>query len=479
MDLVPVILCGGSGTRLWPLSRAMNPKQLLQLTSGRSLLQETLARLDALDALGSPPPAMPIVVCNEAHRFLVAAQLRDMGRSATVMLEPEGRNTAPAIAVAARHARQRAGHDVRLLVLPADHVITDVTAFAQSVEVAMRIAAEGRLVTFGITPTRPETGYGYIAAEAATASGWHPVRAFVEKPDYEMARRYVQSGDYLWNSGMFLFSADMFLGEVHAHAGDIAEAAERSLENAVASDGFIRLDVDAFTACRADSVDYAVMERSERVVVVPLDAGWSDVGSWDALWDASPHDESGNVVSGDVVLHDCRDSLVRAESRLVAVAGVKDCIVVETADAVLVVPRGDSQVVRQLVGHAALRGRDELRCGREVFRPWGSFESLGADDGFQVKRLTILPGGVLSLQLHHHRAEHWVVVAGRARVTRDDEILDLGVGEHVFIPLGARHRIENPGQDSLVIVEVQVGGYLGEDDIVRFEDRYGREGRRD
>jgi len=487
MNLVPVILCGGSGTRLWPLSRALYPKQLLGLVGSRSLLQDTVARLGLLRA----PVQAPLVVCNEAHRFLVAGQLRDAagvssgksGDNPSLILEPEGRNTAPAVAIAALAARRQAGTDVLLLVLPADHVVRDPAAFAAAVEGARPAAAAGQLVTFGVVPTHPETGYGYIrtdpGAEASADSGVRPIREFVEKPDYETARRYASSGAYLWNSGMFLFSADTYLRELQAHAPDIASAAARALDGAKNEGSLFILQRDSFGRCRRESIDYAVMEKTRHAAVVPLSAGWSDVGSWSSLLDVSNRDAQGNALMGDVVAVDCTNSYVRAESRLVSVAGLDGCIVVETKDAVLVVPKARAQDVKMIVEELERRDRPETRLGREVFRPWGSYDSLYGGSGFQVKRLTVLPGAVLSLQLHHRRAEHWVVVSGTARITRDAEVFDLDVGGHTFIPLGAKHRIENPGTDTLHIIEVQIGDYLGEDDIVRFEDRYGRQGRTD
>jgi mannose-1-phosphate guanylyltransferase/mannose-6-phosphate isomerase len=484
MNLIPVILCGGSGTRLWPLSRALYPKQLLALVGSRSLLQDTVARLSLL----AGPAQAPLVVCNEAHRFLVAGQLREAGSDPVLILEPDGRNTAPAAAIAALVARRRAGADVLLLVLPADHVLRDPAAFSAAVALAATAAAAGQLVTFGVVPTQPETGYGYIRtdprAEAVAEAGVQPVREFVEKPDYETAQRYFNSGAYLWNSGMFLFSADTYLRELQAHAPDIAAAAVRALDAAQGEGGFLALQRDSFQQCRKESIDYAVMEKTRHAAVVPLAAGWSDVGSWASLLDVSDQDANGNALRGDVVAVDCTNSYVRAESRLVAVAGLDGCIVVETRDAVLVVPKAQAQDVKKIVEELERRGRPETKLGREVFRPWGSYDSLdGASydnlGGFQVKRLTVLPGAGLSLQLHHRRAEHWIVVSGTARITRNDEVFDLVVGEHTFIPLGAKHRIENPGTDPLRIIEVQVGDYLGEDDIVRFEDRYGRQGRTD
>ncbi len=474
MKLQPVILCGGSGSRLWPLSRAKFPKQLLPLTGDRSLLQETCTRLTCLD----PQAEVPMVICNEAHRFLVGRQIEALGIQPRLVLEPQGRNTAPAAAVAALLIDTAARADTLLLILPADHVIRDPDALAAAVAIAVPAALDGRLVTFGIVPTAPETGYGYIRAVAGDAA-IHAVDRFVEKPDLETARRYVQSGAYYWNSGMFLFSAAAYLEELQTHAPDMVAGCRQALAETSPDSGSVALDAEAFAACPADSIDYAVMEKTDRASVVPLEAGWSDVGSWAALHEVQDHDPDGNTLIGDVVAVDCQDSLLRSESRLVTAIGLESCVVIETKDAVLVVPKHRAQDVKKLVDELTAAGREEPQLGREVFRPWGSYDSLENADGFQVKRLTVLPGAILSLQLHHHRAEHWVVVAGVARITLDDRVFDLGVNEHTFIPVGAKHRIENPGTAPLHIIEVQVGDYLGEDDIVRFEDKYGRQGRTD
>ncbi|MFW2405602.1 MAG: mannose-1-phosphate guanylyltransferase/mannose-6-phosphate isomerase [Gammaproteobacteria bacterium] len=474
MKLQPVILCGGSGSRLWPLSRSKFPKQLLPLTSDRSLLQETCRRLEGI----KPAPEAPIVICNEAHRFLVAGQIEEIGINPRMALEPKGRNTAPAVAVAALMVPKPERDDTLLLVLPADHVIRDPGALATAVGLAADAAEAGRLATFGIVPMSPETGYGYIKAAAGDGPVL-PVDRFVEKPDFETARKYVQSGSYFWNSGMFLFSAATYLEELEQHAPDMVRACRDAIGELPADGGPVSLDPGVFAACPADSIDYAVMEKTTRASVVPLDAGWSDVGSWAALHDVNDLDEAGNALFGDVVAVDCRDSLVRAESRLVGAVGLEGCVVIETKDAVLVAPKDRAQDVKKLVDQLKAGEREETELGREVFRPWGSYDSLENAEGFQVKRLTVLPGAILSLQLHHRRAEHWVVVAGVARITLDDDVFDLGVNQHTFIPVGARHRIENPGSELLHIIEVQVGDYLGEDDIVRFEDKYGREGRTD
>ena len=473
MKLVPVILCGGSGSRLWPLSRAMFPKQLLPLTSDRSLLQETARRLELLD----PEPADPIIICNDAHRFLVARQFEEGGMMPTLILEPEGRNTAPAAAVAAL-LQEAVDEPVLLLVLPADHVIRDAIALKEAVSRAIPAAEAGRLVTFGIVPTCPETGYGYIRA-AENHDDVQQVERFVEKPDFETARKYVQSGAYFWNSGMFLFSSSAYLDELGIHAPDMVAACRRAIEEGARMDRTLVLDATAFGACPADSIDYAVMENTDRASVVALDAGWSDVGSWAALHDASDQDADGNSLHGDVLAIDCRDSYIRSESRLVTAVGLEGSVVIETKDAVMVVPADRAQEVKKVFDALKRDDREEVRFGREVFRPWGSYDSLENASGYQVKRLTVYPGAILSLQLHHRRAEHWVVVAGTARITLNDDEFDLTVNEHTFIPVGARHRIENPGSEMLHIIEVQVGDYLGEDDIVRFEDKYGREGRTD
>ena len=400
MKLVPVILCGGSGVRLWPLSRALFPKQLLPLTGDRSLLQETVHRLTLFDA----KPAEPVVVCNEAHRFLVAAQLEAFGADPIIVLEPKGRNTAPAVAVAALLKELLGDEPVLLLVLPADHIIHDSAALGEAVSLAIPPAEQGRLITFGIVPTTPETGYGYIRA----VEGKLQVRAvdrFVEKPDFETARRYVQSGSYFWNSGMFLFSSDAYLDQLRAHAPDILSACEKAVADSVREARMVRLDPDSFTACPSESIDYAVMEKTDRASVISLDAGWSDVGSWAALHEVSPRDSSGNTMIGDVVSVDCHDSYVRSESRLVTAVGLDGCVVLETKDAVLVAPSDRAQDVKKLVDQLEAEGRSEIEAGREVFRPWGSYDSLESDSGFQVKRLTVLPGAILSLQAHRQRAE--------------------------------------------------------------------------
>ena len=470
MKIVPVILSGGAGTRLWPLSRELHPKQLLALTSERTMLQETVARLVGLADLSAP-----VVVCNEAHRFLVAEQLRQLDvTSAAIVLEPTGRNTAPAIALAAHVAIAAAGEDVMLLVLPADHVITHIAAFHAAVAVAIRAAAAGKLVTFGIVPDKPETGYGYIR-RGSGSDGVFSIDQFVEKPDLARAQQFLADGGYLWNSGMFLFRARSYLGELERFAADIAAVCAKASAKATRDLDFTRIDAAIFGSCRSDSVDFAVMEKTAHAVVVPLDAGWNDVGSWAALQDALTPDAQGNVVKGDVLTEDTIGCFLHSESRLVAAVGLRDHVVVETKDAVLVTPKHRVQDVKKLVEMLKAQGRYEHSLHREVSRPWGSYDSIENGERFQVKRLQVKPGASLSLQLHHHRAEHWIVVSGTARVTRNEEVFLLEENQSTYIPVGARHRIENPGKIPLQIIEVQSGSYLGEDDIVRFEDHYGRD----
>jgi mannose-1-phosphate guanylyltransferase/mannose-6-phosphate isomerase len=473
--ITPVILSGGAGTRLWPLSRELYPKQLLPLTGARTMLQQTVLRLQGLTA------GAPIVVCNEAHRFLVAEQLRQLHiEPRATLLEPFGRNTAPAIALAAHAAlkglpAQPNALDPVLLVLPADHVIRDIAAFHTAVRAALAAAEAGQLATFGIVASAPETGYGYIERGAPSGAAFRIAR-FIEKPNSERAREFVASGDYYWNSGMFLFRARRYLQELERFAPEMARICEQAFRGAREDLDFLRIDPGLFEACPADSIDYAVMEKTGDAVVVPLDAGWSDVGSWSSLHAASDADAHGNVTHGDVISEDTQGSYLYSQSRLVAAVGLKDHVVIETKDAVLVAPRERVQDVKKLVLRLKERGRYEHSLHREVFRPWGSYDSLEHGPRFQVKRLKIKPGATLSLQLHHHRAEHWVVVAGTARITRGEEEFLLEENQSTYIPVGVKHRIENPGMIPLEIIEVQSGSYLGEDDIVRFEDRYGRKG---
>ena len=469
MSLVPVLLSGGSGTRLWPLSRELNPKQLLALTSDRTMLQETAARVSNIPGI-SPP----LVVCNEAHRFLVAEQLHQLkGKPPSgVILEPVGRNTAPAVALAA-HAAKVIDANAVILVLPADHVIKNQKVFRAAVQLAVPSAERGMLVTFGIVPDRPETGYGYIRKNKGKGPTY-PIQQFVEKPDLELAKEFLESGEYLWNSGMFLFKAARYLEELQKLAPDIAKVCEAAFAGATRDLDFTRIPAEVFGECRAESIDYAVMEKTANAVVVPLDAGWSDVGSWAALHDASPMDDNGNALHGDVLTQDTSGCFLYSEHRLVATVGLKDHVVVETKDAVLVAPRDQVQDVKKLVEQLKESGRSEHSLHREVFRPWGSYDSVENGERYQVKRLTVKPGASMSLQLHHHRAEHWIVVSGTARITRNDEVFLLEENQSTFIPVGAKHRIENPGKIPLHIIEVQSGSYLGEDDIVRLDDAYGR-----
>ena len=470
--LTPVILSGGAGTRLWPLSRELYPKQLLPLMGERTMLQDTVGRLNGLGA------AAPVVVCNDAHRFLVAEQLRLINTAPrAIVLEPFGRNTAPAIALAALAALKTApdGEDPVLLVLPADHVIRDVAAFHSAAAIARVSAEAGQLVTFGVVPHAPETGYGYIR-RGESLGAIQRIAQFVEKPNLTRAQSFIESGDHYWNSGMFVFRARRYLEELEKFAPAIAVACRESFLASKADLDFTRVDAERFESCPSDSIDYEVMEKTADAVVVPLDAGWSDVGSWASLHAASDADASGNVSRGDVLTEDSSGCYLYSESRLVAAVGLKDHVVVETKDAVLVAPKDRVQDVKALVSQLKKSGRYEHSLHREVFRPWGSYDSLENGSRFQVKRLSVKPGAQLSLQLHHHRAEHWVVVSGTARITRGEETFLLEENQSTYIPVGVKHRIENPGKIPLQVIEVQSGSYLGEDDIVRFEDRYGREG---
>ena len=461
-----VILSGGSGTRLWPLSRELFPKQLINLQGGdETLLQATLTRTEGLPGL--LPPA---IVCNENHRFLVAEQVRALGVSgAKVILESCARNTAPAIALAALIADPEA----LLLVLPADHVIQDKAAFQTAVATAVAVAEQGKLVTFGVVPSTPETGYGYIRCGKSLGPAFE-IDRFIEKPDRKTAEGFLTSGGYLWNSGMFLFKARRYLEELDKYAPAMLEAAKEAVSAAMSDLDFLRVDAAAFAKCPSDSIDYAVMEKTDSAAVVPLDAGWSDVGSWSSLHEALDRDALGNALRGDVLSVDTEGSFVLAESRLVATVGLKDHVVVETKDAVLVAPKDRVQDVKKLVEKIKQDGRSEHQLHREVHRPWGSYDSIESGARYQVKRLSVKPGASMSLQLHHHRAEHWFVVAGTARITRGDEVFMLEENQSTYIPLGVKHRIENPGKIPLHLIEVQSGSYLGEDDIVRFEDQYGR-----
>ena len=471
MKIYPVILSGGAGTRLWPLSRAVLPKQLLPLVADKTMLQDT-----ALRVTNWPGLMAPLVVCGNDHRFMVAEQLREVGITPLgILLEPVGRNTAPAVAAAAHHLQQIDPEAV-MLVLPADHVIENVAAFREAVERATRLVAAGKLATFGIVPKTPETGYGYIrrGEPVAECSDCYNVARFVEKPDAATAEGFVAEGTYYWNSGMFMFGAARYLQELEEHAPAIATAANQAMDAAYRDLDFCRLDETAFSACPSDSIDYAVMEHTRDAAVVPADIGWNDVGSWSALWETQPKDSNGNAQRGDVYLDGVKNSLVRAESRIVAVVGLEDIVVVETQDAVLVTSKSQVQRVKQVVEHLKSKERTEHLHHTKVYRPWGHYEGIDAGDRFQVKRITVKPGEKLSLQMHHHRAEHWVVVSGTARVTCGDTVSLLSENESTYIPIGMNHRLENPGKLPLHIIEVQSGSYLGEDDIVRFEDIYKR-----
>jgi mannose-1-phosphate guanylyltransferase / mannose-6-phosphate isomerase len=462
--IYPVILSGGSGTRLWPLSREHYPKQLLDLVGDATLLQQTVQRLD-----GMLNVAPPVFVCNEEHRFLIGEQVRQIKTTAgKIILEPAGRNTCPAVTLAAL-ALKDATPDAVMLVMPADHVVKDQAAFRQAVMTALPVALSGRLVTFGVVPTAPEIGYGYICKGAGNT-----VVKFVEKPDSATAKSYVQSGNYLWNSGMFLMSAAIWLAELRRLAPDILDSCIAALAAGRKDGDFYRVDSEAFMRCRSDSIDYAVIEKTDRAAVIPLNAGWSDVGAWSSIWEVSNQDAAGNVVRGDVILQNSRDTLVIAQQRLVAAVGLKDVIIIETSDAVLVADRQHSQDVKLVVERLKEKKRSEYRTHRRVYRPWGYYEAIDQGARFQVKRLCVTPGSALSLQMHHHRAEHWVVVKGTARVTRGEEVFLITENQSIYIPTGTKHRLENPGAIPLEIIEVQSGSYLGEDDIVRYEDRYNR-----
>jgi mannose-1-phosphate guanylyltransferase/mannose-6-phosphate isomerase len=466
--LTPVILSGGVGSRLWPVSREAHPKQFQPLAGELSMLQDTLKRTAGLEG------TQPLVVCNEEHRFMVAEQLRQVEiLPGALILEPQGRNTAPAVALAALEALGQDPEAVRL-VLPADHLILNVPAFVEAVGRAAPLAQQGRLMTFGVVPTSAETGYGYIKCGSSAAESLYDLESFVEKPDAATAQAYLDSGNYLWNSGMFLLRAATYLEQLGHFAPDILSSCEQAMRDASRDMDFVRPDAAAFDQCPRDSIDYAVMEKTDQGGVVALDCGWSDVGAWSALWDVADRDQNGNVSKGDVILDNCSNSYVRSESRLVAATGIDDLVVVETADAILVADRNKVQDVKRIVNRLKEQQRPEISLHRKVYRPWGSYESLIVSDRFQVKRIIVEAGQSLSLQLHHHRAEHWIVVQGTAEVTCEDKIFMLGEDESTYIPLGHKHRLANPGRIPLEMIEVQSGTYLGEDDIVRFEDNYGR-----
>lgn len=475
--ILPVVLSGGSGTRLWPLSREKYPKQLLPLVGDLSMLQATIARMD-----GIPGLAEPLLVCNEEHRFVVAEQMRLLGKRGKVLLEPFGRNTAPALTLAALWAQEQ-GDDPVMVVMPADHVILDAAVFRDTVAKAALLAEQGFAVTFGITPDCPETGYGYIQQGGLLPgdSGAFKLARFVEKPDRDTAQTYLDAGDFLWNSGLFVMRASTWITALDLCRPDILAACRTALQGETADGDFVRLDRAAFEKCPADSIDYAVMERLTtgqaglpESVVIPLSAGWSDVGAWDALWKVLPKCGEGNATRGDVMLEGCRDTLVVSESRLVACIGVSNLIVVETDDAVLVTHHDATQDVKKIVDRLKADKRPVAQWHRKIYRPWGWYDGVDAGERFQVKRIGVKPGASLSLQMHHHRAEHWIVVSGTARVTKGEEVFLVTENQSTYIPLGVRHRLENPGIVALEMIEVQSGSYLGEDDIVRFEDTYGR-----
>ena len=463
MSICSVIMAGGSGTRLWPLSRAAHPKQFLRLHGEDTMLQTTVKRLSELDINSS------ITICNEEHRFFVAEQLREIDKLGSIILEPVGRNTAPAIALAALSAKD----DPLLLVLAADHVIQDEAAFSAAVTQAIPLAEAGKLVTFGIVPSEPHTGYGYIKRGNDLGEGFK-VDEFVEKPSVKVAQGYISSGEYYWNSGMFLFRASRYLEELEKFRPDILGKCKLSVNEIKADLDFLRVHKETFESCPAESVDYAVMEKTDDAVVVPIDAGWNDIGSWSSLWDISEKDGDGNSSHGDVILHGTRNSYVRADDKLIAVIGVDDLVIVSTKDALMVAHKDRTQDVKIITDILKTRTRSEWELNREVYRPWGKYDSIDKGERYQAKRITVKPGAKLSVQMHHHRAEHWVVVSGTAKVTNGDKTFMLSENESTYIPIGAIHCLENPGKVVLELIEIQSGSYLGEDDIVRFEDKYGR-----
>ncbi|WP_339668999.1 mannose-1-phosphate guanylyltransferase/mannose-6-phosphate isomerase [Dasania marina] len=466
--LIPVIMAGGSGTRLWPLSRALYPKQFLSLHGEHSMLQATVKRLSGIET------AAPLTICNEEHRFIVAEQLRAINELGPIILEPEGRNTAPAIALAAEVAQQQhADNDPLLLVLAADHIIEDEAAFISAVQKAVPLAEQGKMVTFGIVPNSAHTGYGYIK-RGNEKENCFSVDSFVEKPDQITAQQYVDSGEYYWNSGMFLFKASRYLSELQQHRPDIAQACAASLQATTHDLDFIRVNKAEFLACSEDSIDYAVMEKTTEAVVVPLDAGWNDIGAWSALWEVGDKDSNGNVVKGDVILEDSRNCLIQGGERLVTTIGLDNIVIVDTKDALLVATKDKVQEVKIIVNKLKAQERSEATIHRQVYRPWGKYDSVDAGHRHQVKRITVNPGAKLSVQMHHHRAEHWVVVSGTAKVTRGDKTFLVSENESTYIAIGEVHALENPGKLPLELIEVQSGSYLGEDDIVRLEDNYGR-----
>ena len=468
ISISPVILSGGSGSRLWPSSRSLYPKQFLKLVSDNTMLQETVFRLNGIDNVESP-----VVVANNEHRFFVADQLNKCGITpGQIILESAARNTAPAIALAA--LALEGDDETVMLVLPADHIVDDQTAFQRAVNVGRREAEKGRLVTFGVVPNSPNTGYGYIHAGDPLSDGVFLVNAFVEKPDLETAKGYLNSGTYSWNSGIFMFKPSVYLRELEASRPEIIDICRLALERADRDLDFVRIDAASFESCPSDSIDYAVMEDTENAVVIPIDVGWNDIGSWSALWEQLEKDEHGNVLKGDVIVDGVTDSLIISEKKLIAGVGVDNIVLVETDDSILLVDKSRVQDVKSIVSYLKSEGRPEAELHRKVYRPWGFYDSIENSQGFQVKRLVVYPGAELSLQMHHHRAEHWVVVKGTAEVVNGDQRMLLRVNESTYIPIGATHQLINPGKLNLELIEVQSGDYLGEDDIVRFEDIYGR-----
>lgn len=468
--IVPVILSGGSGTRLWPLSRKMHPKQLLPLLNETTLLQDTVNRFKNAEEINHA-----VIICNESYRFMVAEQVRQSEiKGMDIILEPIGRNTAPAIALAAFNAMEDE-QDPILLVLPADHDIRDVEGFLDAVEIGQKQSEAGNLVTFGIVPDQPETGYGYIKAGDSIDENCYSVANFVEKPDKPTAQSYIEQGGYYWNSGMFMFKASVYLEALERLRPDMYETCRTAYGKAERDMDFLRLDEETFANCPSDSIDYAVMEKVDNAVVIPVDIGWSDVGSWTALQDIGDADAMNNMVIGDVEAEASKNCYIRAESKLVVALGVENLIIVDTDDALLVAHREKVQDIKKVVEKLHEEGRDEVLLHKNVYRPWGSYQGIDSSDRFQAKRITVNSGAVLSLQLHHHRAEHWVVVSGTAKVTKGDEVFILSENESTYIPLGVKHRLENIGKIPLELIEVQTGSYLGEDDIVRFDDVYGRE----
>ncbi|GHY39485.1 mannose-1-phosphate guanylyltransferase/mannose-6-phosphate isomerase [Vibrio cholerae] len=462
--LLPVIMAGGSGSRLWPLSRSLYPKQFISLASDKSMLQETITRLSGLEHQA------PLLICNQEHRFIVAEQLRQQRiKHGGIVLEPVGRNTAPAIALAALHATKH-GDDPLLLVLAADHVIQNQAAFTQAVKNAVKPAEQGMLVTFGIVPTAPETGYGYIKQGEAVSETAYRVAQFVEKPNLATAEQYLASGEYYWNSGMFLFKASRYLKELKAHRPDILHACELAMQGARGDLDFVRIEEASFTECPEDSIDYAVMEKTQDALVVPMDAGWSDVGSFSALWEVSPKDSQGNVMVGDVIAEQTHNSYIYAQNKLVSTVGVDNLVIIETKDAVLVANKDKVQDVKNVVNQLKAQQRRECEQHREVYRPWGSHDEIAEGERYHVKHLRVKPGEQTALQMHYHRAEHWVVVQGTAKVTNGDKSYLVSENQSTYIPVGSAHRIENPGKVDLHLIEVRSGSYLQEDDIVRLEE---------